>query len=167
MEDYLKKVQHALGSIDLKQVAKAVKLLKNRKVFIVGNGGSAATSSHFACDLQKAACKTAISLTDNMSLITAWANDCSYDFVFSQQMLMLANPGDVLVLISASGNSKNIIECAKRAKDIGLKTIGLSGFGGGKLSKLVDVSIVVDSSEYGPVEDAHSFLCHMFTEELK
>ena len=104
-----------------------------------------------------------VALTDNVSLMTAWANDADYDHIFSEPLKNLARMGDLLVAISASGNSPNILAAVEVAKQIGLKVVGLTGFGGGKLARLADVSLVVPSSEYGPVEDAHMILDHILT----
>jgi D-sedoheptulose 7-phosphate isomerase len=104
-----------------------------------------------------------IALTDNVSLMTAWANDTDYNHIFSEPLRNLAGRGDVLVAISASGNSPNIIAAVEVAKTIGLRVIGLTGFGGGKLAKLADVSFTVPSNEYGPVEDVHMILDHIIT----
>ncbi|MBI1756187.1 MAG: SIS domain-containing protein [Fimbriimonas ginsengisoli] len=147
------------------------------QVFIIGNGGSAATASHMACDLAKttlgkvadlpARRLRALALTDNVPLITAWANDVSYDSVFSEQLRGLARAGDVLIAISASGNSPNILRCLEAARELGVKTVGFLGFGGGAALALCDLAVVVDSRDYGIVEDAHSALNHMLTASLK
>lgn len=135
-------------------------------VFIVGNGGSAATASHFACDLAKGTRNEftpafrVIPLTDNMPLITAWANDISYERVFAEQLASLVRPGDAVVLISASGNSANVLACAQVAQRVGATTIGFTGRGGGKLRPLVDLLICTPSDQIELVEDAHIAICH-------
>src|SRR5437899_2810070 len=144
-----------------------------KQIFIIGNGGSAATASHMMNDLNKGTLGhkgdgtwkrfRVIALTDNVSLMTAWANDTDYNHIFSEPLKNLAQRGDVLVAISASGNSPNIIAAVEAAKQIGVKVIGLIGFGGGKLSKMADVSFVVPSDGYGPVEDVHMILDHIIT----
>lgn len=146
---------------------------ERRQVFIIGNGGSAATASHMMNDLGKGALGhkgdapwprlRVIALTDNVPLMTAWANDADYNHVFSEPLRNLAQRDDVLIAISASGNSPNIVAAVEAAKQIGVKVIGLTGFGGGKLAKLADVSFVVPSDGYGPVEDAHMILDHIIT----
>jgi len=143
-------------------------------IFFVGNGGSAATASHFAQDLtevgRKASVKSfkTLSLTDNVAFLTAVGNDYGYDKIFSIQMAELFQPGDVLVAISASGNSPNVVEAAKYAKELKGKTVGLVGFDGGALSGLCDYVIHAKSNrgEYGPVEDVHMILDHMITSYL-
>jgi D-sedoheptulose 7-phosphate isomerase len=150
---------------------------EERGVFIVGNGGSASTASHMACDLAKnlfVPGKPAspsrfrvFSLVDNVASITAYANDLGYDWIFSEQLKSLAVRGDTLVAISASGNSPNVVEATRVARRMGLQTIGILGFGGGKLKDLVDLPVIVASDEYGPVEDVHMVLNHLVTACLK
>ncbi|MBK9715262.1 MAG: SIS domain-containing protein [Kouleothrix sp.] len=150
---------------------------QGRQVFIVGNGGSAATASHMACDLAKSVLGRAgeanarrfkaIALTDNMPLVTAWGNDASYEHVFAEQLRNLANPGDLLVVITASGNSPNVVAAAKVASQLDLRSIGLLGFDGGVVRGLLDHAIVVASDNYGYVEDAHMILNHLITDYFK
>ncbi|MFH1190089.1 MAG: SIS domain-containing protein [Candidatus Omnitrophota bacterium] len=143
-------------------------------IFFVGNGGSAATASHFAQDLAEIGRKAgvrgfrAVSLTDNMSRITALANDYGYDTIFSAQVAELFKKGDVIVAISASGNSPNVIKAVECAKKLGGTAIGLVGFDGGKLARICDhtVHIETDRGEYGPVEDIHMMLDHMITSNI-
>lgn len=144
-----------------------------KQIFIIGNGGSAATASHMMNDLNKGTLGhkgdatwkrfRVIALTDNVSLMTAWANDTDYNRIFSEPLKNLAQRGDVLIAISASGNSQNIIAAVEVAKQMGLTVLGLGGFTGGKLAQLADVSFVVPSSGYGPVEDVHMILDHIIT----
>lgn len=142
-------------------------------VFIVGNGGSAATASHFACDLAKGTQTSGVPafrvmpLTDNMPLITAWANDVGYEQVFAQQLATLARPGDVLVAISASGNSANVLEAARTARKYGLSTIALTGQTGGKLRRLADLTVRVPSRSIEQVEDAHLIIGHSLCVALR
>jgi len=149
-----------------------LRVYKERKqVFIMGNGGSASTSSHFACDLSKGTLKNVyddeekgfrvISLTDNVALMTAYSNDLDYVHIFSQQLKNLVNEGDVVIGISASGNSQNVINAMNLARKNKAVTIGLLGFDGGKLKELVDFKIWVNKDNYGMVEDSHSALQHM------
>jgi len=143
-------------------------------IFFAGNGGSAATASHFAQDLaevgRKANVKSfkTLSLTDNVSFITAIGNDYGYEKIFVIQMTELFKKNDVLVVISASGNSRNVVEAANYAKEKGGISIGLVGFDGGELSKICDhvVHIASNKGEYGPVEDIHLILDHMITSYL-
>lgn len=140
-----------------------------RRVFIVGNGGSAATASHFVCDLVKTAEVEglepfmAFALCDNVSLMTAWGNDLRFEQIFAEQVRALAEAGDVLIVISASGNSPNIIASLNAAAAKDIQTIGLLGFDGGAALDLVDVAVHVPSHDYGVVEAAHSAVTHAIT----
>jgi D-sedoheptulose 7-phosphate isomerase len=148
-----------------------------RQLFIIGNGGSAATASHMACDLAKSVLGRsseagarrfrAIALTDNMPLVTAWGNDVCYELVFAEQLRNLAHSGDLLVVITGSGNSSNIVEAVRAARQLGLTTIGLLGFEGGVVRELLDHSITVASDNYGYIEDAHLILNHLVTDYFK
>lgn len=147
------------------------------QVLVAGNGGSASTASHFACDLGKTVLGThpttkssrfrVVSLADNVSLLTAWANDEGYDTVFAEQVKALGQSADVLVVISVSGSSPNVLAALRAARDRGMNTIGLLGGDGGKAAKLVDDAIVVQSDDYGHVESAHLVLAHLLTEWFK
>jgi D-sedoheptulose 7-phosphate isomerase len=135
-------------------------------IFLIGNGGSAATASHFVCDLAKGVRGgqqppfRAISLTDNMPLITAWGNDTSYERVFAEQLAPLARSGDVVILISASGNSPNVLLAAQTARVARAQTIALTGRSGGRLAQIVDLSVHVPSDHIEQVEDAHVVIAH-------
>ncbi len=146
IKSYLSDVNSAVSKIPLSQVSEVISILlqayeDDRFVFIMGNGGSAATASHFACDLNKGTINAknkhkrfkAMSLTDNIPLITAWANDVGYEDVFAEQLLHFISPGDVVIGISGSGNSPNIINAFKFAAAHSAITIGLTGFDGGLL----------------------------------
>ncbi|HUK82544.1 MAG TPA: SIS domain-containing protein [Verrucomicrobiae bacterium] len=171
----LKAVLDRLPLADLDRVVQTIEAAHaaGRQIFIIGNGGSAATASHMMNDLGKGTLGhkgdaqwkrfRVIALTDNVSLMTAWANDTDYERIFSEPLKNLAQRGDLLVAISASGNSPNVIAAVEAAKEIGLQVIGLTGFGGGKLAKMADVSFVVPSDGYGPVEDVHMILDHIIT----
>lgn len=153
--------QMDLDAIDAiaKALEKAEK--KGKQVFVMGNGGSAATASHIATDWSKTAERVGkplircISLNDNAAFMTAIANDLGYDEVFVRQLKNLLQPNDVVVIISGSGNSPNVIKAAEYAKQIGAVTIGMTGFSGGKLRKMVDICFHVDSDQYGVIEDLH------------
>lgn len=172
--EYLHRLTELLQSWDSSQLDRAYKVLSaarlsNSNIFIIGNGGSAATASHMATDFGvggpgKSGLR-AISLTDNNSVMTAIGNDHGYDEVFSRQLALLAKPGDVLICISASGNSPNIIRAIEEARSLEVTTIGFSGFDGGRIRKLVNVSIHVptENGEYGPVEDMHLIINHALT----
>ncbi len=151
-----------------------LKARQNRKtVFIIGNGGSAATASHFACDLGKGCSRQdqvnfkVMSLTDNTPWMTAISNDISYDGVFINQLSNFAEKGDILIAISASGNSENIIQACQYAKEKGLLVIAFVGFAGGKIKELADISLWIKSKDYGVVEDCHLMLEHMVSHLIR
>jgi D-sedoheptulose 7-phosphate isomerase len=139
----------------------------DRQVLIFGNGGSAATASHLACDLQKGiggeAPKRfkAMAVTDSVSIMTAWANDTEYSRVFSEQIATWVNPGDLVIAISASGNSPNVIRAVELANEKGALTYGLAGFKGGRLAQVARKSIVVPSDNMQQIEDLHVVLAHL------
>ena len=175
---YVQAVTTALNGLDLAAVSRVIEALwwayqADRQIFIFGNGGSASTSSHLATDLAKgtlgyrgdapARPVRAVSLTDNNSLISAWANDVGFEHVFLGQLKTHLRRGDVVVALSASGNSPNILAAIHFARDAGARTVGLAGFGGGALSGLVDVGVVVDSHDYGVVEDVHLQIGHIIS----
>lgn len=149
----------------------------DRTLFICGNGGSAATASHMACDLGKTILGKqprlnknrlrVIALNDATATMTAWGNDEGYEYIFSEQLKSLGRAGDMLIVITGSGNSKNIIQILKVAKKLKIETFGLLGFEGGKAKDLVDESIIIKSSDYGYVEDTHHILVHLITGYLK
>ncbi len=167
---YLSEVLSKLDYSSIGQMIETVIDARNRgaHIFFIGNGGSAATASHFANDISIGTRVTdkpfkAMALTDNVAILTAVANDDGYEYVFTKQLQNFANKGDVLVAISASGNSPNVIQTVEYAKQKGLKVIGLTGFDGGKLRELSDIKIHVQTKkgEYGPVEDVHMFVDHL------
>jgi len=175
--DYIDRLADGLRKIDVRAIEGTVAALeearrKGRRIYLVGNGGSAATASHFANDLQKLASKgktkpyRAIALSDNVPLLTAWGNDESYDVVFTRQLEALAERGDVLLAITGSGNSPNIVSAVRRAKELGLVTIALLGFSGGKVKELADHVLLFPEAHYGRVEDAHMVLDHLVTNHL-
>lgn len=145
-------------------------------VFVAGNGGSAALASHFACDLEKTASGTqprtttrrfqVMSLVDNVASLTAWSNDESYDCVFSERLRGRARPDDVLLVISASGNSPNIVQALETAREIGMVSIAWLGFDGGKALSLCDVPVHLSSFDYGLVEAGHAVVAHLMTSWL-
>ena len=172
IQGYISHLQGVLERLSLTDVRQSIDLVMetyqaDRQIFVIGNGGSASTASHVANDLSKGTSIPGvrrfrvISLTDNVATMTAWSNDVSYDDVFVEQLKNLVNSGDLVIAISASGNSENIIRAIRHAQTIGCKTIGWTGFGGGKLREMADASVVVDSYDYGPVEDVHLILNHI------
>lgn len=142
-------------------------------VYLIGNGGSAATASHFACDLAKGTQTPGsphfrvVPLTDNVPLITAWANDTDYARVFAEQIASLIRPGDILVAISVSGNSPNILAAVEAARRSGAMTIGLTSQTGGKLRRKVNLAICVPSDNIEQVEDAHMVISHSLCVALR
>lgn len=178
-ENYCKYLTELMELLDYNAIANVSECFLNARqrgstIFFAGNGGSAATASHFSQDLSEVGRKAKVrsfktlSLTDNVPFITAVGNDYGYDKVFSIQLLELFNKGDILVAISASGNSPNVIEAVKYANENGGTTIGLVGFDGGRLSELCDhvIHVISNKGEYGPVEDIHLILNHMITSHL-
>ena len=146
---------------------------EGRRVYVVGNGGSAATAAHLVCDLGKNTASErvpgirVISLTDNVPISTALSNDHGYDTIFERQLRTLVEPGDVVMAISASGNSPNVVNALKAARELGAVTIGLLGFDGGAARALSDVALVVESFNYGQVEDAHMVVGHVLAQHLR
>ncbi len=142
---------------------------KGKMIFFAGNGGSASTASHLAADIGKNVglpFKT-LALTDNVAWMTALGNDLSYEDIFVEQLKNFASKGDLLVVVSGSGNSANVVKCVDWAKKNGLKTIALLGFSGGKLLDMVDVAVLVPVKHYGYVEGVHSEIHHYLVEALK
>jgi D-sedoheptulose 7-phosphate isomerase len=173
--DYLGRLERSLEGISPVDVAEIGEALyraygMGAGVFVVGNGGSASTASHMAADLAKNTIGPnmrrfrVLSLNDNVSLLTALANDVGFESVFSEQLVNLIQPGDVLIAISASGNSPNVVRAVEYANEARAQTIGLLGFGGGRAAELVDRALVVDSTDYGVVEDAHLVINHILVE---
>ncbi len=135
-------------------------------VFVLGNGGSAATASHFACDLAKGTRAgggptfRVLSLTDNVPMLTAWANDVDYDCALAEQLASFIRPEDLVVAISASGNSPNVLNAVEKAREAGAVTVGLTGKGGGRLTNLVHLALRVPSDSIEQVEDVHVIVTH-------
>jgi D-sedoheptulose 7-phosphate isomerase len=142
------------------------------QIFIMGNGGSGATASHFACDINKGCCLDlkkkfkVICLNDNMPTILAYANDCSYSKIFVEQIKNFLRPEDVVIGISGSGNSENVLEAVSYAGTKGAKTVGLSGYDGGKLAKIADIPLVARVHDMQKVEDVHMIVIHMLMQYL-
>jgi len=159
----------------LRKVADIIRIARDEgnTVFTFGNGGSGSTAVHFASDLMKTATRPdlkrirAISLNDNMPLTTAWANDSSYEHVFKEQLENLMKPGDVVIAISGSGNSKNVLLATEYARSNGGITIGLTGFDGGSLKSLASVLVVVPSNDMLRIEDTHLAICHLLVRLLR
>jgi len=170
--DYQARLSQTLARVPLERVAQAVEWLREAReggntIFVCGNGGSAATASHFVCDVLKG-CSYGrerrfriLALNDNLPTLTAYSNDVSYECVFVEPLKNLARPGDVLIAISGSGNSPNVLRAAEWANANGLRTIGLTGRDGGKLGALSQLEIRVPETHMGRIEDGHMIVCHM------
>jgi len=170
--DYLIAHKAALDSIPLEAVARLIDtfrraLLEDRQIFVFGNGGSAANASHFATDLGKGAsdklgkCFRILSLNENVSWMTALGNDYTYEDVFVRQLMNYARPGDLVLTLSVSGNSPNLVKAVDWAAQNGLHAIALVGGKRGRLARIAHQVIAIDSEHYGRVEDAQMGVCHM------
>lgn len=183
-EDYLNEFNAILANLPLEQAKQAANILyrayqTDHMVFTFGNGGSAALASHLASDLAKSTHipgptsvrqvkrLKALSLNDNVPMLTAWANDTSYEDVFAGQMENLIQAGDVAFGISSSGSSANVLHALELARRVGATTVGLTGCGGGKMKDLLDCPILVRSHHVQHVEDAHLILAHLIFLDLK
>ncbi len=171
VSDYVASVGATLAQMPCGAIEELVEVLlraseAGRAIFVFGNGGSAALASHAACDLGKGTCDVVrqrvrvLSLTDNVPLITAWANDTAYELVFTEQMKNFIQPGDVAFAISGSGNSPNVLHALRYAREIGATTVGLAGFEGGRMRPLCDVCVVVPSDNMQIIEDLHVMAAH-------
>jgi D-sedoheptulose 7-phosphate isomerase len=178
IQPYLVELNAVLAAVPHRDVEAIVELLlatydEDRTVYIAGNGGSAATASHFANDLTKATIVPGqrrfrvIALTDNVPLLTAWANDASYADAFAEQLRSLIRPGDLFIAISGSGNSENILRAADFARSSGARVAGFTGFDGGKLVAQCDRSVLVPCSVMAQVEDAHLIIQHAVCSYLR
>jgi D-sedoheptulose 7-phosphate isomerase len=171
-DQYLAKLQSTISRVDASAIdAMAHTLFEaysaERTIFIVGNGGSAALASHFACDLGKGVSFNnggkrvrALALTDNIPLITAWANDVSYEYVFAEQLRNFVAAGDVVFAISGSGNSLNVLRALELARSVHATTLGVTGFNGGKMKALCDLCLVVPCDNMQVIEDLHTVTAH-------
>lgn len=176
IEQYQNSLDIALASFFQNDLDNAINLvvdkLQSNNVFVIGNGGSAALAQHFATDWTKGVHSlnkkksNVYSLTTNSSLLTAIGNDINFNEIYSHQISMHGSSGDLLVAISSSGNSRNILHAVEVAKLINMQTLGLSGFFGGMLKNLVDVSIVVDSNDMQAIEDVHGIFGHLVYKKI-
>lgn len=177
--DHVKELYKAIEMLEEIQINNLIDLIlkayeEEKMIFVIGNGGSAANASHFAQDLSKGTRKSleqkkrikALSLTDNLPFVTALGNDDGYETIFEQQLRTFAKPGDVLICISGSGNSPNIIRAVNWANDNGLETVGVTGFEGGQLIKLSKHSLHVPLNEMCMTESVHSIIFHYLILEL-
>jgi D-sedoheptulose 7-phosphate isomerase len=176
--NYITLLQRTIDQLPKETIVRVIDLLhaarlSGRQVFIMGNGGSASTASHFVCDLAKNTRHDAwphfkvIGLSDNMALFSAYANDEGYENVFSQQLASLVMPDDIVIAISASGNSRNILNGVMYARSQNATIIGFTGFEGGSLASLVDINLHVSSSIIEHVEDIHLMLEHIIVKSLR
>jgi D-sedoheptulose 7-phosphate isomerase len=172
LERYRTQTLNAIESMDLEAIRRAVEMLaaaraEGRHIFVCGNGGSASAASHFATDLVKGASYgrterfRVMALTDSLPTLTAYSNDVSYECVFVEQMKNFAQPGDVVLAISGSGNSPNVLRAFEYANSIGCRTIALTGRDGGRLAPLAELNILVPRQHMGCIEDAHLVALHM------
>ena len=172
VSDYIRAQKAAHDSIPLETVASLIEQLKvlhreGRQIFVFGNGGSAANASHFATDLGKGASDKlgkrfrVLSLTDNVSWITALGNDYAYEDVFVRQLENYAQPGDMALALSVSGNSPNCVKALEWARKNGLRTVALVGGKRGRMAEIAEVVMVIKDTHYGRVEDAQMGICHM------
>ena len=179
MDDYYIFLKEGFDSIDVKRLNKIIFLLnkayknKNCKVMVCGNGGSAALANHFACDHQKILYETKklkpflVSLSANSALMTAISNDSKYDDIFSDQIKQIGKKKDILITISSSGSSKNIINAIKVAKKMSIATISLTGFKGGLSKKLSKYNVHINSQNYGIVESLHHTIMNIISQYIK
>jgi D-sedoheptulose 7-phosphate isomerase len=175
---YFRGLSAALDTIDRTQIVRAAAILraaidKDQVIFSCGNGGSAAIANHLLCDCSKgirtdtSMRPRVLSLSSATEMITAIANDIAFDEVFVYQLQSAARPGDVLITISSSGNSENIVRAIAWARTAGMKTIAMSGFSGGRSAQLADVNLHVTAHNYGLVEDVHQSLMHILSQYLR
>lgn len=175
---YFSELEQMVQAISLPHLETILRMLEEvyrngHRIFIMGNGGSAATASHFALDLAKNTIMPgiprlkAISLTDHVPLITAWSNDIAYEHIFSEQLANMIEPGDVTIGISTSGNSPNVINALNLAKQYRASTIGLLGAKGGKIKEMVDAYILVPGQNIEQEEDGHMILAHVITRHMR
>ena len=178
IEWYFAEIKTVLDQIDRDPIRQAISILhkariEGRQIFILGNGGSASTASHMVCDLAKNTRGPGwphykvIGLSDNIAILSAYGNDDGYENVFALQLANLINPGDIVVAISTSGNSPNVLRAVELAIEHGATVIGMTGFGAGKLGPMVDVHWHVPSDCIEQVEDIHLILEHLITKALR
>jgi D-sedoheptulose 7-phosphate isomerase len=176
--EYMDGLCRVIAMVDERRIAELVSELQraydeDRQIFIIGNGGSAGTASHMACDLAKTVLGRkpdksrrrfrVLSMTDNVPLITALANDLGYEHIFTEQLILYARKSDLLLVITGSGNSPNIVKAVKLARKMGLRTAGLLGFDGGKVMSMLDAVVLIPDFSYGHVEDLHMVIDHLIT----
>lgn len=172
INDYISELQKTISELPISEIEEMIKAVldaqeRDAQIFVIGNGGSAATASHLAVDMGKGASLQSpkrfrvLSLTDNVPWLTALGNDLSYDDIFVEQLKNYARAGDLLIAISASGNSENILRAVRYANQIGCQTIGFAGFAGGRLRAEAGRCLVVASDHMGRIEDGHLIVQHI------
>ena len=178
-EDYYSELKISFENIDFNNLIKIINILelayknKNKKVMVCGNGGSAALANHFACDHQKILNEVkpfkpfVLSLASNTPLMTAISNDRKYENVFCDQIKQIGKKSDILITISSSGDSENIIKAIKVAKSMSIKTISFTGFNGGRSKNLADHNVHVKSQNYGIIESLHHTIMNLISQYLK
>lgn len=172
-EEYFRIHPEVMANVPYNKIDQAIERLlvargHNKSVFLFGNGGSAALASHFACDLGKGTIISrdgqkplrVMALTDNIPLMTAWANDSSYEDIFAEQLTNFVSAGDIAFAISGGGNSPNVLRALEVAREYGAYTIGLTGFQGGKMKSLCDLCIIIPSNNMQIIEDLHLSVAH-------
>lgn len=175
---YLGSVEGIIRDIDPQKLEEIIDIIyrayaEDRQIFLMGNGGGAATSMHFTCDLNKTAIvpgrrrMRAMSLSDNTSLVTAWANDTNYTNIFGEQLVNWARPGDLVIGFTASGMSVNIVNAVALANELGCETIAFVGFDGGTVGAIAKHVLHIQSNSYQHIEDVHLLLCHVITNALQ
>jgi D-sedoheptulose 7-phosphate isomerase len=178
INSYLTELEQMLRDVSQAHLQDILSLLEEtyrngHRIFIMGNGGSAATASHFALDLAKntimpgAPRLKAISLTDHVPLITAWSNDTAYEHIFEEQLANMIEPGDLVIGISTSGNSPNVINALNLAKKSRAATVGLLGAEGGRIKNIVDSYVLAPGQNIEQEEDAHMILTHIITRHMR
>jgi D-sedoheptulose 7-phosphate isomerase len=171
-QSYRSQLVNAISSVDLDAVEQAIAWLgeardNDRHIFVCGNGGSASTASHFTCDILKGASFERdrrfriLALTDSLPTLTAYSNDVCFECVFEEQLKNFAQKEDVVMAISASGNSPNVVRAVEYGNSIGCRTVALTGRDGGKLGGLAQLNIQVGAQHMGRIEDTHLIICHM------
>jgi len=175
---YLEEVGTILEQLPKDQITHIIRTLEQarterRQIFLIGNGGSAATASHFANDLLKATVAEgkprmkAIALTDNIPIMLAYANDCGYETIFAEQLDALSAPGDLVVAFSGSGRSPNVIRALDLARERGLTTIGITGRDGGDMRERCDICLIAPCEPMEQIEDIHVVLCHLIYSAIR
>lgn len=176
IKEYLWNLSELLKNLPEQQIEELVELLQDVRdrggmVFVFGNGGSATTASHFACDLGKGTVKQGgrrfrvVTLHD-LATLTAYANDTGFDSVFAEPLKSLGHRGDIAIGVSCSGNSENVLQAMDIARKLNMQTVGLTGFQGGKLKNKVDLCIIIPSEDMQHIEDAHQIILHAVFREL-